>query len=141
MRFAKTILWALLSNPVVAQTVMCGDKSPSHSDLLTEGQWRAVLEGKVNGDAIIEEAIAAEEQKRREGPTPVGKSRVIEWNQARTLILLGAVVKVIEHQNRSIMLIGVTGRRYTSVEPKISDVWRVTSVVDPCSIFIQRLSG
>jgi hypothetical protein len=119
---------------------MCGDTKPQRADLLTHEQWRAVLAETPNGDPVLEEAVALEKAKYKEERPDVGQPIRVEWLQARKLILLGAVKTAVQYHDLSVWLLTATGKAYLTREPKIDEVFQVTSVVDPCGIYIQHVT-
>jgi len=40
----------------------------------------------------------------------------------------------------SVMLLSIRGLRYLAKEPSLDEVWSVTKTVDPCGVFIQRIT-
>lgn len=123
---------------VGAQPPLCGDKTPQHTDLLSFEQWQSVLNETPGDDPVLEEAIALEKAKYGEKPPTLEKAIRVTWDQARKLILLGAVRQTEQSHDLTVWLITGTGRIYVSREPQIDEIYRVAGIVDPCDIYIQH---
>jgi hypothetical protein len=123
---------------VAAQPPLCGDKKAQHADLLSVEQWQSVLNETPGDDPVLEEAIALEKAKYGEEPPNLEKAIRVNWDQARKLILLGAVRQTEQNHNLTVWLITGTGRIYVSREPHIDEIYRVAGIVDPCGVYIQH---
>jgi len=147
MRTLLIALCALTANAAIANPVMCGDKKPQRADLLSPEQWRAVLDGRAGGDPVLEEAAAlervSESDANQDGVRlvrPGDQPQILTWGQARTIILLGAARLLVQSHNLTVQILARSGKSYKTHEPRIDDVWKIAAIVDPCGIYIRRVT-
>lgn len=130
------IIFAAAAVVAMADAPMCGDTTPRHEDLLSAEEWDLVTAGKSNGDLVLTEAAALEKAKALDSPQVVKGATRISWEQARKLILLGAVAKVIQLHDLSVQLTTRSKKVYAVQEPHIGAVIHMVKVVDPCQVLI-----
>ena len=139
MRIPAVIAAIVLPLAAQARPPQCGDGKAQHADLLSYEQWQAVLSERADGDPVLEEAIAVEKVKYGAKAPVVGDPIKIGWAQARKLVLLGAIRQTFEAHDLTVMLLSISGRRYTTKQPTLNELSRVVAAVDPCAIFIMRV--
>ena len=105
---------------------------------LTHEQWRAVRNETSGGDPVLDEAIAVEKARYAEDSSNKPQPVAVDWAEAKKIVLLGAVRQTFEHLDRTVTLLTWSGRLYTSREPRQGDLGRLTTVVDPCGVYILR---
>jgi hypothetical protein len=135
MRFVLIAACALLVTPALLNAATC--KGPLSSD-----ERRAVIDEDAKGDPVLAEAIALERAKYQDlSPAKDVASPVkIAWEQARRLLLLGAVRVAAEHHDLSVFLFTKSGKAFTTREPHLDEIWKVVKEVDPCGVYVVRLT-
>jgi hypothetical protein len=135
-RASAGVIFSLTSAVAMADAPMCGDMKPNHDELLSSQDWRLVARGQSNGDLVLAEAAAVETRKGQDAPLLVKNTKRITWDQARKLVLLGAVSKVVQSHDLSVQLTTRLKKVYVTREPKIDDIVHLVKVVDPCQVFV-----
>jgi hypothetical protein len=129
----------------VSASPMCGDSKPESESLLSQEQWNAVRAAALSGHSLVGDTVLKEElvvQRRvvKTGEIAHGKTMqravVIPWEQARKMILLGAVRSIFHSQGSKVLLTTLSGRTFASFEPNGGDTRELVNVVDPCRVFI-----
>ena len=64
----------------------------------------------------------------------------ISWTEAEDIIMSGKVVKAVQHHNLNVRLITSDGKRYTTEESAIDEIYRLIGKVDPRRVFIQYIT-
>ena len=125
----------LFATPALLDAATC--KDPLSSD-----QRQAVIDQDAKGDPVLAEAIALEQAKDRDLSPAKGAATptVIAWEQARRLLLLGAVRTAAQHHDLSVFMITRSGKAFTTREPRLDEIWKVVAEVDPCGVYIIRLT-
>jgi hypothetical protein len=139
MRLAAILVFVLSAGGAVAGPPECPYKVvPIYEHLLTPEQRSAAFAGKPNGDPVVDEAILRLKVAMQAESFPSGKSRSITWEQAKTLILLGAVSKTFSYRGGLVTLVTSRGTTYHTKLPSGADLDAVLNSVDPCFLYITR---
>ena len=135
MRIAVITACVLIVTPALLNAATC--KYPLSSD-----ESRAVINEDAKGDPVLAEAIALERAKYQDlSPAKdVASPTEITWEQARRLLLLGAVRIVWAHHNLSVFLFTKSGKAFTTREPRLNEIWKVVQEVDPCDVYVIRMT-
>jgi len=135
MRIVVVTACVLLVTPALLNAATCRD--PLSSD-----ERRAVIDEDAKGDPVLAEAIALERAKYEDiSPAKdVVSPAKIAWEHARRLVLLGAVRVVAQHHDLSVFLFTKSGKAFTTREPHLDDIWKVVKEVDPCGVYVARLT-
>ena len=113
----------------------CSGTPSRNASLLTDGEHEAVIDEHPNGDPVLVEAIAQERTRYPDPPLMWTALTNVTWDQARKIILLGAVHVLWEHLDLSVVLVTRSGHRYRSTEPALGEAEHVLGVVDPCHVY------
>jgi len=96
---------------------------------------------EAGGDLVLGEAIALEQAKERDlSTTPIPSAPRISWDQARKLIRLGAVRVAAQHHDLTVLLITRSGKAFSTLEPRLDDVWEAVATVDPCGVYTIKVT-
>jgi hypothetical protein len=68
------------------------------------------------------------------------KAIPISWDDAKRMILRGYVTVIVQSHNRGVDIKTSKGSSFTTIEPRIGEVFNIASVVDPCRLFILRIT-
>jgi hypothetical protein len=139
MRLIAILVFGLTTGGAVAGPPGCPyEVIPIYKHLLTPEQRNAAFAGKPNGDPVVDEAIFRLKAATQAEPFPSRKAKSITWEQAKTLILLGAVRRTLSYQGGLVDLITSRGTTYHTKLPSGADLNAVLSSVDPCFLYITR---
>jgi len=133
MRLVTAVSWALTAAPVALHAAGC--ENP-----LSYDERRAVVAEEAKGDPVLFEAIALEHTKDADLSRPQGEPIRISWDQALKLILLGTVRTAVQHHDLSIALITRSGRQFTTRESRLGEIWKAVAIVDPCGVYITKVT-
>jgi hypothetical protein len=133
MRKYVLLLGLVVSDASLADSPGCGDNA------LTPKQMTAVLDGKPNGDPVLLEAMALPRLSALQPLARAKSPKPISWEQARAMILLGAVVEFLEKRDLTVTLTTRGGNAYLTREPRDAEVSRLSELVDPCHTFIRHI--
>jgi hypothetical protein len=135
MRIVVITACVLLVPPALLNAATCKDP-------LSSNERRAVIDEDAKGDPVLAEAIALERAKyQRLSPAEdVASPTETAWEQARRLVLLGAVRVVAQHHDLSVFLFTKSRKAFTTREPRLDEIWKVVKEVDPCGVYVSRLT-
>lgn len=109
-----------------------------YEHLLSSDQRKAALQGKRTGDPVVEEAtLRLRILRTPSAETPKG-TKSLNWEQARTLILLGVISSTFEFGDGSVVLVALSGSDYRTTPPSNKALHVTLDSVDPCLLFIRR---
>ena len=107
----------------------------------TKKELKSIKDKEPDGNIIVREHLeVAEPSGSLVDFSKLDKSEDIAWRDAKRLILMGYVKAISQQHDLTIYLLSKTGILYRSIEPSLGEVFRVSSVVDPCGIFIQTMT-
>ena len=138
-RLIGILVFGLTTGGAVAGPPGCPYKViPIYEHLLTPEQRSAAFAGKPNGDPVVDEAIFRLKAANQADSFPSRKAKSITWEQAKTLILLGAVRKTFSYKGGLLDLVTSRGTTYHTKLPSGADLDAVLNSVDPCFLYITR---
>jgi hypothetical protein len=139
MRLIAILFLTLYAGGADADPPACPYKVvPIYEHLLTPEQRNAAFAGRPNGDPVVDEAIIRLNAFKQAPSFPSGKSKSISWEQAKTLILLGAVRQTFSYRGGLVSLVTSRGTAYDTKLPSGVDLGDVLNSVDPCFLYITR---
>lgn len=107
---------------------------------LSKDEIAKVLSNQPGSDPVLREAAAIEKARGSPNPGAERAATTINWDQARKLVLIGAVIQLVALHDRVLFLTTRTGRTFRTKQPHIDAIWKLRKLVDPCSVFIDGIT-
>ncbi|MCC5843324.1 MAG: hypothetical protein JJU05_03645 [Verrucomicrobia bacterium] len=65
-----------------------------------------------------------------------GEIKELSWNEAKKMILSGAIVEIMQSHSREVVMTAKNGEVFSLFSPNLDDVFAIIDQVDPKGVFI-----
>jgi hypothetical protein len=137
MRVAALVVFFALSPYAIADAPNCKETG-LRPDIFTSKEWESLRQESPSSNPVLSEGrYLFNRASKSISPKEMRLSESLSWQQAKKLILLGAVNRLFKDYPGPKLYLGTrSGRVYVTNVDSSDNLWDLTNLVDPCHVFI-----